>query len=72
MGEVRPGLHVGCKLPFHAVGCPDYREDGKDWPAPEDAEKGWLGKIAATMKEANEAANPPAPPAGTGETEGHA
>lgn len=28
-GKVRTGLHVGCHLPFHAIGCPDHAEDGK-------------------------------------------
>jgi hypothetical protein len=28
----RPGLHVGCKLPFHAIGCPDWIPEGQLWP----------------------------------------
>jgi hypothetical protein len=28
----RPGPHVGCHVPFHAPGCPDWVADGESFP----------------------------------------
>lgn len=30
---VRQGLHVGCVLPFHVIGCPDWVPEGETFEA---------------------------------------
>jgi hypothetical protein len=54
----RPGLHIGCQLPFHITGCPDWVPEGKTFEEA-DAERAQRREARRKEREAMWAAAGP-------------